>query len=72
MNTTDLNTLKQEQSYISVDPLEGCISIPSRLESFKQTYFKVQIVYRNEGSKQKPLVSWHDEYSLCLKNITMT
>lgn len=55
MGITDLDTFKQEQSYISVDPLEGCISIPPILESFNQTHFKVQRVYRNEGSKLKPL-----------------
>ena len=65
MNMTDLDSFKQDHGYISVDPLEGFISIPSRLDSFKQTRFRVQRVNRNDGTKENPLVRWHDEYSLC-------
>lgn len=52
MNITVLDTFKQDQDYISVDPLEGFISIPSRLDSFKQTRFRVQRVNRNDGTKE--------------------
>ena len=65
MGITVLDTFKQDQNYISVDPLEGFISIPSRLDSFKQTRFRVQRVNRNDGTKENPLVRLHDEYSLC-------
>lgn len=44
--------------------MECCISIPSGLDSFKHTHLKVQRVYINEGTKLKPLVRVHDEYSL--------
>ena len=61
MGITVLETFKQDQD----DPLEGFISLQSRLDSFKQTRFRIQRVNRNEGTKENPLVSWHDEYLLC-------
>ena len=44
MNITDLDSFKQEHGYISVDPLEGFISLPSGLDCFKQTHCRLQRV----------------------------
>ena len=64
MNITDLDSFKQDHGYISVDHLEGFISIPSVLDCFKQTHCRLQRVIRNDGTKVKPLVRRHDEYEL--------
>lgn len=64
MNITDLDTFKQGHGYISVDPLEGFISLPSGLDCFKQTHCRLQRVNRNDGTKIKPFVRKHDEYAL--------
>lgn len=64
MNITDLDSFKQDHGYISVDHLEGFISIPSVLDCFKQTHCRLQIVNRNDGTKVKPLVRRHYEYEL--------
>lgn len=64
MNITDLDIFKQGHGYISVDPLEGFISLPSGLDCFKQTQCRIQRFNRNDGTKEKPLVRKNDEYAL--------
>jgi hypothetical protein len=62
--TTDLSSPKQDRGYISFDSLERFIFIPSGLDSFKQTHYKIQGVHRNECSKIKPLIRMHNGYLL--------
>lgn len=63
MNTTCNQTIDQAQEYISVNIESGMLSLPSRLNGFKQTHFKQRLLERNEGTKAKPFIRKHLEYS---------
>ena len=52
MNTTYNQTIDQAQEYISVNSENGMLSLPTRLNGFKQTHFKQQEFVRNEGTKE--------------------
>ena len=43
MNTTYNQTIDQAQEYISVNSENGVLCLPTRLNGFKQTHFKVEI-----------------------------
>lgn len=63
MNTTYNKTIDQAQEYISVNSENGMLSLPTRLNGFKQTHFKQQEFVRNEGTKANPFIRKRIEYS---------
>ena len=49
MNMTDLDSFKQDHGYISVDPLEGFISIPSGFAMCQVTCDKFFFLFSKRG-----------------------